>query len=150
MRALRTERTGSSETATQLRITVEMANSNDASIELTEWQYTASLDGKTVYTGTRVAALTLPPGVPMTTSLPIVVAGMSDAKISSAAWQVSGTIGYRATRQIDRLLYQLGVNRLSSSFDVSGSSVTDAPMTQMAPLAPVAPPAPAPPAPPAP
>jgi hypothetical protein len=71
--------------------------------------------------------------------------------VSAARWRIGGSVGYRATGQLDRLLYQLGINRLSAGFGVGGSGIpkgkgqgTTAAPKQESPPAPAAPEAKAP------
>lgn len=147
VKAVKAERTASNLGASQVEVTLELLNPGEAPIELTEWVYSAQVNGKTVYTATWVAALTLPPNVPMTTALPIVVPSEDAAGLDGTSWSLSGSVGYRATRQVDRLLYQLGFNRLNAGFSVQGIQVVVAPPAPSAPSAPPTPPTSAPPAP---
>lgn len=124
VRALSARQVTASEGAVQVEIVLELTNPNDAPLELTEWEYSASVGGRTAYSATWVAALTLPSKVPMTTTLPVVVRGASAEELAGAQWTLGGSVGYRATSQIDRLLYQLGVNRRYAGFGVSGSGFT--------------------------
>jgi LEA14-like dessication related protein len=125
IKSVRAERVAATDEATELRVTLELTNPNDSPLELTEWDYSAAVNGRTVYRGIWVAALTLPSGVPMTAELPVVVPAADTTDWANATWTVGGSVGYRATRQLDRLLYQLGINRLSAGFDVRGQTVVD-------------------------
>lgn len=105
-----------------VRLLLELKNPNDAPVELTAWNYTFTVDGKTAYSGEWVASLTLPPREIMRAEVPAFVpASFGDA--SAAGWRVGGQLGYRATGKLDRLLYQLGVNRLSALFGTSGTGI---------------------------
>ncbi len=130
VKAVKAERVAWTDEAAELRVTLELTNPNDAPVELTEWEYTATVNGRTVYQGLWIAAITLPVGVPMTTELPVVIAAADMAGLESATWSLGGSVGYRATRQLDRLLYQLGINRLSAGFQVNGQAVPVAPRGQ--------------------
>lgn len=148
VRGVKAEQVTTTADATHVNLTLEMLNTNDAPIELTEWHYSATVNGRTVYSGTWVAALTLPARVPMTTTIPVVIPRSSEVDIAHTKWSVGGSVGYRATRQIDRLLYQLGINRLSAGFDVRGDTITHAAPAPAATPQPAAmPPLPAPPPP---
>jgi hypothetical protein len=127
VKALKAERVAWTDEAAEVRVTLELTNPNDAPVELTEWEYTATVNGRAVYQGLWMAAITLPVGVPMTTELPVVISAADMAGLESATWSVGGSVGYRATRQLDRLLYQLGINRLSAGFQVNGQAVPVAP-----------------------
>jgi hypothetical protein len=135
--------------ATEVEVLLVLDNPNDAPLELITWEYSLQIDGRTAYSGTWMASLTLPPQVPMPTELPAVIpAAFGD--ISNAQWRIEGSFAYRATRQIDRLLYQLGITRLHGTFSASGTGFAEPP-ARPAPkpggAAQPAPPAPAPPAP---
>jgi hypothetical protein len=57
---------------------------------------------------------------------------------------VSGILSYRATGKLDKLLYQLGINRLSTLFEGKATGITATPAPVAAPAAaPGAAPAPA-------
>jgi hypothetical protein len=63
---------------------------------------------------------------------------------------VGGILSYRATGKLDKLLYQLGINRLSALFEGSGTGIAAMPAPAPAPAgapaaagAPATPPAPA-------
>ncbi|MFO0961876.1 MAG: LEA type 2 family protein [Phycisphaerales bacterium] len=151
VKAISAQRAGSTAEATEVRITLELTNPNDAPLELTTWDYSLIIDGRTAYTGSWVASLTLPAKDSIRTQIPAVVPS-SFGDISGVAWFVGGNVGYRATRQIDRLLYQLGVNRLNAGFGSGATGVQEAPKPaprpgpapETAPAKPATPPAPAP------
>jgi hypothetical protein len=68
--------------------------------------------------------------------------------VTAGKWRIGGTLGYRATGKLDRLLYQLGINRLTALFGVSGEGIElarAAPAAAAVPAVPAAPAAPAPP-----
>ena len=112
--------------ATEVELKLVLDNPNDAPLELITWEYTVQIDGRNAYAGTWMASLTLPPKVPMPTELPAVVPA-SFGDISKSEWKVEGTFAYRATRQIDRLLYQLGVTRLHGTFSATGTGFAEPP-----------------------
>lgn len=114
--------------AAQLAVTMELVQPNDGALELIEWDYTATINGKQVFQGTWAAMLTLPPNVPMTTTIPVVVPIADAGDLAHANWRVSGSVGYRATRQMDKLLYQLGISRQAASFEASGQGISPAPL----------------------
>jgi hypothetical protein len=43
--------------------------------------------------------------------------------ITGAEWRVGGQLTYRATGKLDKLLYQLGVNHLSTNFGTGGTGI---------------------------
>jgi hypothetical protein len=126
VRAIRAERVESTADGTSIRMLLELANPNDAPVELTVWNYSVSVDGRSAYQGRWMASLTLPPRERMLTYLPAVIPPRPGEPAPSR-WQAGGDVGYRATGQLDRLLYQLGINRLSAGFSVSGEGLAAAP-----------------------
>ncbi len=105
-----------------IEVTVELRNPNDAPVELTTWDYSVIVNDKTAYTGQWVASLTLPPNDRMLAELPAFVPA-SFGDITGAEWRVGGQLTYRATGKLDKLLYQLGVNHLSTGFGTGGTGV---------------------------
>lgn len=148
-RALRAERVRTTDEATEVKVLLELRNPNDAPVELTTWDYTFTVDDRTAYSGPWVASLTLPPKQVMVTEVPAVVP-VAFGDVTSGRWRIGGSVGYRATGNLDRLLYQLGINRLTALFGVSGEGIElarTAPAPGPAPAAaPTAPPAEPPPA----
>ena len=105
-----------------IEVTVELRNPNDAPVELTTWDYSVIINDKTAYTGRWVASLTLPPNDRMLAELPAFVPA-SFGDITGAEWRVGGQLTYRATGKLDKLLYQLGVNHLSTNFGTGGTGI---------------------------
>jgi hypothetical protein len=145
-RALRAERIRTTEEATEVKVFLELRNPNDAPVELTTWDYTFTVGDRTAYSGPWVASLTLPPKQVMVTEVPAVVPA-SFGDVTAGKWRIGGSVGYRATGKLDRLLYQLGINRLTALFGVSGEGIElaraapAAAATATAAAAPAAPPA---------
>jgi hypothetical protein len=145
-RALRAERIRTTEEATEVKVFLELRNPNDAPVELTTWDYTFTVGDRTAYSGPWVASLTLPPKQVMVTEVPAVVPA-SFGDVTAGKWRIGGSVGYRATGKLDRLLYQLGINRLTALFGVSGEGIElaraapAAAATATAATAPAAPPA---------
>ncbi|MFM9169560.1 MAG: LEA type 2 family protein, partial [Phycisphaerales bacterium] len=120
--------------ATEVKVFLELRNPNDAPVELTTWDYTFTVGDRTAYSGPWVASLTLPPKQVMVTEVPAVVPA-SFGDVAAGKWRIGGTVGYRATGKLDRLLYQLGINRLTALFGVSGEGIE---LTRAAPASPPA------------
>ena len=145
-RALRAERIRTTEEATEVKVFLELRNPNDAPVELTTWDYTFTVGDRTAYSGPWVASLTLPPKQVMVTEVPAVVPA-SFGDVTAGKWRIGGSVGYRATGKLDRLLSQLGINRLTALFGVSGEGIElaraapAAAATATAAAAPAAPPA---------
>lgn len=106
----------------EIEVTVELRNPNDAPVELTTWDYSVIINDKTAYTGQWVASLTLPPNDRMLAELPAFVPA-SFGDITGAEWRIGGQLTYRATGKLDKLLYQLGVNHLSTNFGTGGTGI---------------------------
>lgn len=120
--AVSARQVASTDQGASVRLLLELRNPNDAPVELTTWNYTFSVGGRTAYTGEWVASLTLPPRETMRAEVPAFLpAAFGDA--SSSDWRVGGQLGYRATGKLDKLLYQLGINRLSALFGTSGTGI---------------------------
>lgn len=121
-RALRAERVRTTDEATEVKVFLELRNPNDAPVELTTWDYTFTVGDRTAYSGPWAASLTLPPRQVMVTEVPAVVPA-SFGDVTADKWRIGGSVGYRATGKLDRLLYQLGINRLTALFGVSGQGI---------------------------
>lgn len=106
----------------EIDVTVELRNPNDAPVELTTWEYSVIINDRTAYTGQWVASLTLPPQDRMLAELPAFVPA-SFGDITGAEWRIGGQLTYRATGKLDKLLYQLGVNHLSTNFGTGGTGI---------------------------
>jgi hypothetical protein len=105
-----------------VKVFLELRNPNDAPVELTTWDYTFTVGDRTAYSGPWAASLTLPPRQVMVTEVPAVVPA-SFGDVTAGKWRIGGSVGYRATGKLDRLLYQLGINRLTALFGVSGQGI---------------------------
>ena len=130
----------------ELHLVVELENPNPAPVELTTWEYSVSVNDHQTYSGEWAASLTLPPRERIRAELPAFVpAGFGE--IANAPWRVSGRVGYRATGKLDKLLYQLGINRLHAGFGTGATGIAPPPAPKEAPKEPAKPAAPASPAP---
>lgn len=109
--------------AVAVQITLELTNPNEFPLELLLWEYSATVNGRHVYEGRWMASLTLPPKTPMITQLPVVISAQHAADLADARWSIGGSVGYRNTRQIDRLLYQIGIHRLTAGFSTHGQAI---------------------------
>jgi hypothetical protein len=122
--AVSARRVEQSAEGTAVRVLLELHNPNDAPVELTAWDYSLVLNDRTAYSGQWIASLTLPPKATMRTELPALVpATMGDPK--DASWRIGGSLGYRATGSLDKLLYQLGINRLNTGFGSAGKGIAE-------------------------
>jgi hypothetical protein len=141
VRAVSARQAGATAEGSTVKVLLELSNPNDAPVELTHWDYSFVVADRTAYSGEWVASLTLPPKSTMQAELPAFLpASFGDA--SAAQWRVGGSLGYRATGKLDKLLYQLGINRLSAGFGTAAEGISKAPVAKE-PATPTAP-APAP------
>jgi hypothetical protein len=102
-RAVGAEQVTATAEATEVHVVVELMNPNDAPVELTEWDYSFTVDDRTAYSGKWMASLTLPPRDRMLALLPAVVPA-SFGDVSAARWRIGGSVGYRATGQLAKKL----------------------------------------------
>ena len=107
---------------TPVKVLVALENPNEAPVELTLWNYSLTVNDRTAYSGEWVASLTLPPRTTLEAELPALVPA-AFGEVASARWRLGGSLDYRATGKLDRLLYQLGVNRLTTGFGDSGEGI---------------------------
>ena len=160
VRAVDAKTVSTSAEGSSIHLKMELENPNDAPVELTMWDYSVSVNDQSVYSGQWVASLTVPPKERMLAEIPAFVPA-SAGDVSGARWRVSGILSYRATGKLDKLLYQLGINRLSTLFEGTATGVAAMPAPAAAPAgapaataapgsAPAPAPAPEPAAPPAP
>jgi hypothetical protein len=115
----------------EVRLTLELDNENPAPVELTAWDYSVIVNDRTAYTGRWVASLTLPPKDKLRAELPAFVPA-SFGDLAGAPWRVGGTLGYRTTGKLDKLLFQLGINRLHAGFGAGASGFSPAPAPKAA------------------
>lgn len=126
VRAVSARQGGTTTEGSTVKVLLELTNPNDAPVELTHWEYSLVVEDRTAYSGEWVASLTLPPKSTMQAELPAFLpASFGDA--SAARWRIGGSLGYRATGKLDKLLYQLGVNRLSAGFGTAAEGIAKAP-----------------------
>lgn len=122
---------GTTTEGSTVKVLLELTNPNDAPVELTHWDYSLVVEDRTAYSGEWVASLTLPPKATMQAELPAFLpASFGDA--SSVRWRIGGSLGYRATGKLDKLLYQLGVNRLSAGFGSAATGISGEPVAKTA------------------
>ena len=136
VRAVSARQEGGTGEGSTVKVLLELTNPNDAPVELTRWDYTFSVSDRSAYSGEWIASLTLPPNSTTRAELPAFLpASFGDA--SSASWRIGGSLGYRATGKLDKLLYQLGVNRLTAGFGTGAAGIAkEPPSPAPAPAAP--------------
>ncbi len=109
---------GTSEVAIRFQLT----NSTAVPIRIDTWEYTLRVRGQQVYSGEWVAAITIPPESRLLTAIPAVVPAASRPGPDSP-WGVSGSVHYLETSRFSQLLFDLGLNRPSTSFSSTGAGM---------------------------
>ena len=89
---------------------------------LDTWDYTLQVGGQQVYSGQWVAAITVPAESRVLTAIPAVVPNASKPG-PDANWRVGGWIRYLEPTRFSQLLYDIGLNRPSTTFGGEGGSM---------------------------
>lgn len=108
-----------SQDSSEVAVRLEIQNPTGAPIRLDTWDYSLQVGGRTVYSGVWVASITVPPESRVLTAIPAVVPN-ADNPGEAAAWSVGGWIRYLEPTRFSQLLYDLGLNRPSTTFDGRG------------------------------
>ncbi|MCE9619385.1 MAG: hypothetical protein K8R92_05715 [Planctomycetes bacterium] len=106
----------------EVAIRLQMSNPTKVPIRIDTWSYSIRVRNESVYSGEWVAAVTIPPESRLITAIPAVVPVKSRPGPDSP-WSVSGSVQYLETSRFSQLLYDLGLNRPSTSFSSSGSGM---------------------------
>lgn len=111
--------------AAALEFDLVLENPNAEPIELREFRYSLSLDGRHVYEGRRAAFTTLHPGVESRITLPGVVRfdsmGWADDALPPAAdYRLSGNVMYVTPGALAEILLDTGVRRPKTGFTRRG------------------------------
>lgn len=128
-RAAPAERT---DEALKLVLGIDLHNPNSESIELLEFAYEVSIDGRRVYQGRRAAQATLAPNDSRHMAIPAIVPlqqadGSGAAGAFSATYAVQGTLKYVTPGEIAQILLDLGVRRPTAGFRGAGTVTLQAP-----------------------
>ena len=110
--------TDSSEVAVRL----EIVNTTAEPIRLDTWDYTLDVRGQRAYSGVWVAAITIPAESRVLTAIPATVPNMQ-LQNADAPWNAGGWIRYLEPTRFSQMLYDLGLNRPSTNFGGSGTSM---------------------------
>lgn len=106
----------------EVAVRLEIQNPTGAPIRLDTWDYTLSVRGQQVYAGQWVAAITIPPESRVLTAIPAVVPAASNPG-PDAGWRVGGSIRYLEPARFSQMLYDIGLNRPSTSFGGDGAAM---------------------------
>lgn len=106
----------------EVAVRMEIVNPTGAPIRLDTWDYSLSVRGQQVYSGQWVASITIPPESRVLTAIPAVVPAASNPG-PDAAWRVGGWIRYLEPARFSQMLYDIGLNRPSTSFGGDGATM---------------------------
>lgn len=106
----------------ELAVRMEIQNPTGAPIRLDTWDYTLSVRGQQVYEGQWVAAITIPPESRVLTAIPAVVPSTMNPG-PDAGWRVGGWIRYLEPARFSQMLYDIGLNRPSTTFGGDGATM---------------------------
>ena len=108
--------------AATVRIALRLHNPNNEPLELLEFDYRVSVDGKAAYSGTRSAQMTLARMSTRDIEIPAVVnVSESGGQLpADANVQVNGSLRYIAPGAIAQTLFDTGVRRPRVSFSGKG------------------------------
>jgi hypothetical protein len=109
--------------ATRLAVLLEVANPGSTEIELVEYDYRLELADGASYAGRWAALRALPADGSIEAVIPAVVPAAS----ARGGWRLTGTLSYRDTAALSRLLLDLGLIENRTSFSASGAQVEPAP-----------------------
>ena len=109
-------------TTSELAVRLEIQNLTGEPIRLDTWEYNLQMQGQGVYSGQWVAAITIPAESRVLTAIPAVV-NNGDLPTTDASWNVDGWIRYLEPTRFSQMLYDLGLNRPSTSFGGRGDKV---------------------------
>lgn len=110
------------ESTSELAVRLEIQNLTGEPIRLDTWEYSLQMGGQGVYAGQWVAAITIPAESRVLTAIPAVVKN-ADLPPSDASWNVNGWIRYLEPTRFSQMLYDLGLNRPSTSFGGRGDKM---------------------------
>lgn len=110
------------ESTSEVAVRLEIQNLTGEPVRLDTWDYSLQVQGRGVYTGQWVAAITIPPESRVLTAIPAVVKN-AELPAPNAAWSVNGWIRYLEPTRFSQLLFDLGLNRPSTTFGGRGEKV---------------------------
>ena len=106
----------------ELAVRLEIQNTTAEPIRLDTWDYSLDVRGQRAYSGVWVAAITVPPESRILTAIPATVPN-TQLQNADAPWNASGWIRYLEPTRFSQMLYDLGLNRPSTTFGGSGNSM---------------------------
>ena len=106
----------------EVAVRLEIQNTTAEPIRLDTWDYTLDVRGQRAYSGVWVAAITVPAESRILTAIPATVSN-AQLQNADAPWNASGWIRYLEPTRFSQMLYDLGLNRPSTTFGGSGSSM---------------------------
>ncbi len=112
----------SGESTLELAVRLELQNPTGYPIRIDTWDYNFQLSGQQVYSGVWVASITIPPESRVLTAIPAVVP-RSSVTGPAADWNVAGWIRYLEPTRFSQMMYDIGLNRPTTTFGGTGSTV---------------------------
>lgn len=109
------------EEASELAIRLSLHNDADVPVKLDMWSYHLQAAGAT-YSGRWSAGITVPPMETVNASIPAVIPN-SASPGPKCAWSSGGSVTYLAPSRIAEVLFELGLNRPSTTFSGRGDSM---------------------------
>jgi len=107
--------------ASEVSIMMSLENASEVPIKLDMWDYRFAIGGHS-YSGQWSAGLTIPPKQTVTTSIPAVLPTAA-AVSATSSWRVGGSVTFLAPSRLAEVLFELGLNRPSASFNGAGTTV---------------------------
>ena len=83
----------------------ELSNNNDEPLRLVKYMYTVTINGNTVYRGLAEAKQTIPRGLTIETTIPVVVPRTFVEGTDSFVWHIDGTLDYLAHGALAETLF---------------------------------------------
>jgi hypothetical protein len=108
--------------SSEVAVRLEIQNTTGEPIRLDTWDYTLDVRGQRAYSGVWVAAITVPPESRILTAIPATVPN-AQLQSADAPWNASGWIRYLEPTRFSQMLYDLGLNRPSTTFGGSGDTM---------------------------
>ncbi|MFM7809073.1 MAG: hypothetical protein ACKPEA_14275 [Planctomycetota bacterium] len=106
----------------EVAVRLEIQNTTAEPIRLDTWDYSLDVRGQRAYSGVWVAAITVPAESRILTAIPATVSN-AQLQNADAPWNASGWIRYLEPTRFSQMLYDLGLNRPSTTFGGSGPSM---------------------------
>jgi len=109
-----------------LTFVVEGRNENDIPLRLESMRYSLSMDGRRVFSGTRVPQATLPARGTQVMEVPASIpSDRAPAMASATSYRIGAEVVYELPGSIAEVLFDAKIRRPSTSFSESGTITFD-------------------------